>query len=101
VDLAVCLAYGLDGSRRLKPWMGGCGIGYVTVNLLMAMIRDQTKLLKTVNCGSNADVYLFFCWCYWNACPLFKNIDGPTIIKGSFALPVGLHKQNVSGYYLM
>lgn len=39
--------------------MGGCGIGYVTVNLLMAMIRNQTKLLKTVNCGNNADVYYF------------------------------------------
>jgi len=30
-----------------------------------------------------------------------KNNDGPTVIKGSFALPVGLHKQNVSGNYLM
>jgi len=30
-----------------------------------------------------------------------KNIDGTTVIKGSFTLPVGLRKQNVSGNYLM
>jgi len=69
--------------------MGGCGIGYVTVNLLMAMIRDQTKLLKTVNCGSNADVYLFFCWMLLECIPSFQTLMDQLSSREASRFPLG------------
>jgi len=97
VDLAVCLAYGLDGSRRLKPLMGGCGIGYVTVNLLMAMIRNQTKLLKTVNCGNNADAYSFVDVAGVQAL-VSKTLMDQLSSREASRFPLGF--KNVSGNYL-